>query len=213
MPGIARVFSRFGAKREKTRAIPGILQVEDHAALVSVEHGEADSVGLAAARVDLRRPVAEAIAAGRLYFHYVGTEIGEQQRGERPGGELRDLQDFEACERLGHWLKIANRALEPPFPRESADAPQYLRRERLVRRRALAGVSGQLAQRPEDLRPAGPGVAHRRRQARLVRRSLRAQAHAALRGRSPLRRRARVPVPRVLLRRRRQLRAHPVAAQ
>src|SRR5207245_10486197 len=41
---------------------------------------------------------------------------------------------------LGHWLKIANRALEPPFPRESADAPQYLRGERLVRRRTLAEI-------------------------------------------------------------------------
>src|SRR5207302_2146056 len=96
----------------------------------------------------------------------------EAPRGGTTEHRMRDLQDFEACERggLGHWLKIASRALEPPLPRESADAPQYLRGERLVRRRTLAGVPGQLAQRPEDLRPAGPGVAHRRRQARLVRR-------------------------------------------
>ena len=82
------------------------LEVEHQAALVAVERDEAHALVVA----DRRRGAAH-VALRRLDLDDVGAHVGEQRAGQRPGDEVRQLDDANPGERFCHLG-----SLRFPFP-------------------------------------------------------------------------------------------------
>jgi hypothetical protein len=76
----------------------GVLQVQRHAALAAVAPQE--GAALVGQLRQFRRVAAQVVAApGRLDLDHVGTQVGQEHRGQRAGDEVREVDDAHALQR------------------------------------------------------------------------------------------------------------------
>jgi hypothetical protein len=85
----------------------GPLEVEDEAALASVEH----VVRLALARGE-PADATDAVPFGGFDFDDIGTEIGQVHSAERSGDDLRNLQYLYSCQRSRHGSSPLDAAVD-----------------------------------------------------------------------------------------------------
>ena len=74
----------------------------EHGCRVGMLKGQCDVALVALASVEGPVRVAQRIAGGRLHLDHIGTQIGQQLRGERSGQEIAEVEDLEAIKRRRH---------------------------------------------------------------------------------------------------------------
>ena len=202
----------------------GLAEVEREALLAAVrlldEEVDAVDLGGDAARAE---PALAVAALGVLDLDHVRAPVGQHRARGRHEPELRHLEHAHALHRLMHLASSSgiarsyrarqnsdassNRA-EEPMPR--ARSPPSSRR--LVLRGGGGGARGRRGAARALVRAGAGAVARRGRRATSVRRVLPASRRAPRRRREGRGRGARLPLPRLEVRRRGPLHRHPVRA-